>query len=87
MTASRAFSWVFARFVRVYQLLHAPFFHNVCRFEPSCSNYAIEAVQVHGPIRGLYLAVRRVLKCQPFHKGGFDFVPPRASGHRGCCCK
>lgn len=49
----------------------------VCRFYPTCSRYAVEALQVHGPIRGLWLAIRRVLRCHPFHPGGFDPVPPR----------
>lgn len=64
------------KLIRVYQLLHAPFFHGVCRFEPTCSNYAMEAVQVHGVLRGGWLAFRRVTKCHPLHPGGFDFVPP-----------
>lgn len=87
MTVGKLFEMGFTQVVRLYQLLHAPFFRNVCRFEPSCSNYAVEAVKVHGPLRGLVLALRRVSKCHPFHAGGFDFVPPRVSGHRGSCCK
>lgn len=47
-----------------------------CRFHPSCSAYALEAISVHGAVRGFYLAVRRVLRCQPFHPGGYDPVPP-----------
>ncbi len=48
-----------------------------CRFYPTCSSYAIEAITVHGVLKGSYLAVRRVLKCHPLHPGGFDPVPPR----------
>ncbi|MDF1524133.1 MAG: membrane protein insertion efficiency factor YidD, partial [Trueperaceae bacterium] len=47
-----------------------------CRFNPSCSAYAVEAVHVHGVVRGTWLATVRVLKCQPFHPGGLDPVPP-----------
>lgn len=61
--------------IRVYQLLHAPFFHGVCRFEPTCSQYSMEAIRLHGPLRGLWLSLRRILKCHPLHPGGFDFVP------------
>lgn len=49
-----------------------------CRFSPSCSSYALEALRIHGAIRGSALAVARVAKCQPFHPGGFDPVPPAA---------
>ena len=48
-----------------------------CRFYPSCSAYALEAVQTHGAIKGIGLAVWRLLRCHPFHPGGFDPVPPR----------
>lgn len=56
--------------------------HPTCRFSPTCSTYAVEAVRRHGALRGLYLAVRRVLKCHPFHPGGFDPVPPANKSRR-----
>jgi len=65
--------------VRGYQLLISPFLGNNCRFYPSCSAYTIEAMQTHGAIKGLYLGIRRVLKCHPYHEGGMDPVPPRHS--------
>ena len=61
-----------------------------CRFHPTCSSYAVEAVQTHGALRGTWLALARLLRCHPFHPGGFDPVPPRtaapnhaAAGHDG----
>ena len=62
--------------IRLYKLVHPYFFHGVCRFQPTCSNYAIEALRLHGPFKGFYLAVFRVLRCNPFCKGGYDPVPP-----------
>ena len=53
-----------------------------CRFHPTCSSYAVEAVQVHGALRGLWLASARVLRCHPWHPGGFDPVPARHDHHR-----
>ncbi len=52
-----------------------------CRFHPTCSSFAIEAVQVHGALRGLWLAIARVLRCHPWHPGGFDPVPARQERH------
>lgn len=62
--------------VRVYQYTIRPFIGAQCRFEPSCSHYAIEALGVHGALRGSELSVRRILRCNPWHAGGFDPVPP-----------
>jgi len=69
--------------IRLYQLLLSPFIGNQCRFHPSCSNYALEAIEVHGVLKGVWLSVRRLGRCQPFHAGGFDPVPPAqaATGH------
>jgi uncharacterized protein len=66
--------------VRAYQLLIAPFTGGACRFEPSCSVYAIHAIENHGVWRGLHLALRRVARCHPFARPGIDPVPPRPSG-------
>ena len=62
--------------IRAYQALLSPLFYGSCRFHPSCSHYALEAVEVHGPVKGAWLALGRLLRCQPFCKGGFDPVPP-----------
>ncbi len=61
--------------IRVYQLFFSPLLGNHCRFYPSCSQYAREAVERYGVIRGVWLAIRRVLRCHPWHPGGFDPVP------------
>lgn len=61
--------------VRGYQYLVSPMLGNNCRFYPSCSDYAREALERHGPLRGSWLAVRRLCRCQPFHPGGYDPVP------------
>ena len=63
--------------VRSYQLLLAPFAGGACRFEPSCSVYARDAVEIHGLGRGLWLALRRLARCHPLARPGFDPVPPR----------
>jgi putative membrane protein insertion efficiency factor len=61
--------------VRVYQLTLRPLIGDHCRFYPSCSAYAREALSVHGADRGSWLAARRILRCHPWHPGGIDAVP------------
>ncbi len=61
--------------VRLYQWTLSPFIGNQCRFHPSCSHYALEALERHGALKGLYLTGARLVRCQPFHPGGFDPVP------------
>ena len=62
--------------VRAYQLLLSPFTGGACRFQPTCSEYAIGAIEAHGLRRGMWLAVRRVARCHPFARPGIDPVPP-----------
>ena len=69
-------------FLRGYQLLLSPLLGQKCRFYPTCSNYAIEALRVHGAARGSLLAARRVCRCHPWNPGGVDFVPPPAGSHK-----
>jgi putative membrane protein insertion efficiency factor len=57
--------------------LSAPFRTPRCRFAPSCSHYAVEALRTHGAVKGSYLAARRLLRCHPWNPGGVDHVPPR----------
>jgi uncharacterized protein len=61
--------------IRGYQLIISPLLPPSCRFTPSCSQYALEAVGRHGALRGSWLAARRLARCHPFHPGGFDPVP------------
>jgi putative membrane protein insertion efficiency factor len=60
--------------LRIYKRWISPMIPSACRFHPTCSEYMIEAVERHGAIRGLWLGVRRLLRCHPFHQGGFDPV-------------
>ena len=63
--------------LRAYQLVASPLLPAACRFAPSCSEYARLALAQHGVIKGVWLAGRRVLRCHPFHPGGWDPPPPR----------
>lgn len=63
--------------VRGYRLLLSPWLGAACRFEPTCSVYAIQALERHGALGGSYLAARRIVRCNPFCAGGHDPVPPR----------
>jgi putative membrane protein insertion efficiency factor len=63
--------------LRAYRLLISPLYGQVCRYHPSCSAYALEAVQVHGSLRGSWLALRRLARCHPWAAGGYDPVPAR----------
>ncbi len=66
--------------IHVYRLVHPIFFSGVCRFTPTCSAYAIEAIHTHGILKGSLLSVYRILRCNPFCKGGYDPVPPSKKG-------
>jgi len=66
--------------VRGYQLAISPLLPPSCRFYPSCSNYALEALQVHGAGRGSLLTIKRICRCHPWNPGGHDPVPPAGAG-------
>ena len=69
---------LFALIIRGYRRFISPLFGaNKCRFHPTCSQYGLEALKIHGALYGLVLVVWRILRCQPFAKGGFDPVPPK----------
>jgi putative membrane protein insertion efficiency factor len=65
--------------LKAYRFAISPLYGQVCRFYPTCSAYALEAVTEHGALRGSWLAVRRVGRCHPWNPGGYDPVPPRRS--------
>lgn len=73
--------------IRAYRVLISPLYGQVCRYHPSCSAYALDAVTQHGSLRGCWLAVRRISRCHPWAPGGYDPVPDqftwRASGSAG----
>ena len=68
-------AWILLSLLRIYQALLSPFFGGACKYYPSCSNYAYEAIERHGAGRGLVLALRRLGRCRPFVAGGYDPVP------------
>jgi uncharacterized protein len=67
--------WLLIGMVRLYQLTLSPWLGQHCRFYPTCSAYCIEALRQHGALRGLWLSIKRLAKCQPLHPGGVDLVP------------
>jgi putative membrane protein insertion efficiency factor len=69
--------------VRCYQKFLSPLLPNVCRYNPSCSAYFIEAVQVHGVVKGSWLGIRRILRCHPWGGSGYDPVPPAKEKSKG----
>src|SRR5512147_1562428 len=82
-----AMKTVLLALIEGYRLLLSPFFGQQCRFYPTCSAYAREAIEVHGSLKGSWLAVKRIARCGPWHPGGVDPVPPprarSAQGERG----
>ena len=63
--------------IKIYQLILSPILPSSCRHTPTCSNYAIQALRIHGPFKGMYLAIHRFLRCNPWGTSGYDPVPPR----------
>jgi len=71
------FIWLLILPIRGYKLLLSPWVGHSCRFQPTCSTYAIDALERHGPIRGLWLTIVRLVRCNPWGGSGFDPVPPK----------
>jgi uncharacterized protein len=79
----RMVRWPFLALIRTYQLVISPWTGASCRFSPSCSTYAYQAIATHGVLRGSALAVRRLGRCHPWNPGGIDPVPPGHTAARG----
>ncbi len=75
MILNKFFQTALVFLIKVYQYTLSPFLGPSCRFYPSCSEYARQAIKRHGPLGGLLLATKRILRCHPFHPGGVDPVP------------
>ena len=67
--------WLPVKLIRLYQITLSPYMGRQCRYTPTCSNYAIEALQKHGLLRGSWLAIKRILRCAPWGGSGYDPVP------------
>jgi len=70
---------ILIQLVRIYQRFISPLFPPSCRYHPTCSNYMIQAIQVHGALKGSLMGIARILRCHPFVKGGVDYVPLKFS--------
>ncbi len=68
--------------IKVYQFFISPLLPGVCRYRPTCSQYTIEALRTHGLIKGLYLGIKRILRCHPWGGSGYDPVPPKEKPHK-----
>jgi putative membrane protein insertion efficiency factor len=72
---------ILKKLIRLYQLTLSTMFPPSCRFYPTCTHYALEALDTHGAFKGSWLTVKRLCKCHPLHKGGVDLVPPCDHSH------
>jgi len=84
-TINKLLTFMFISIIKFYQVFLSPIFPNSCRFYPTCSNYAIEAVKKFGFFEGLVLSIWRILRCAPWSKGGYD--PPKPLFKRKLPCK
>jgi len=71
---NRLFTVLFQAFIKLYRVVISPLKPRSCRYYPTCSAYALEAIERHGAFRGAFAAIKRILRCNPFHPGGFDPV-------------
>jgi len=73
---------IFLGLIHIYQRFISPLTPATCRFYPTCSEYTREAIVVYGPFKGTWLGIKRISKCHPLHKGGFDHVPLKNTKHQ-----
>ncbi|OUL37653.1 membrane protein insertion efficiency factor YidD [Nostoc sp. T09] len=71
--------------IRGYRMFISPLFPPTCRFQPTCSMYTMQAIERFGPWRGTWMGIRRILRCHPFHPGGYDPVPEVIEKTKDCC--
>lgn len=76
---SRVASSFLLALIWLYRVTLSPFIGRQCRYEPTCSQYAVDAIREYGPWRGAWMGTKRILRCHPFVKGGYDPVPPKAA--------
>lgn len=74
-------TWIFRALIKGYQWFISPILPGSCRFYPSCSSYALEALEKHGPLKGGWLGLKRILRCHPWNDGGMDPVPDATCDH------
>ena len=72
---SNLFKLLFINIIKIYQRFVSPFFPSSCKFSPSCSKYGIEVINKYGVLKGSVLTIKRILKCNPWSKGGYDPIP------------
>ena len=82
MSIQKILIWPFVFLVRLYQIVISPVIPAACRFTPTCSHYAIEALKTHGLFYGGYLAGKRILSCHPWGRTGYDPVPEKKCHHK-----
>lgn len=79
---TRPLRFVLILLIKFYQKIISPLLPGVCRYQPTCSQYMIEAIQTHGICKGIYLGTRRILRCHPWGGSGYDPVPPKEKPHK-----